>query len=634
MVRTRYVLDRMLAEGFLTPSVHQDLVHQDLVFQKGRFQYESNVVLDEVESRLSQAPFPALFSSLDIDNPSTAGISIVTTLDEATQRATHALWHHLSEIGPALEGEALAGFRLADSESPRFDPSRKIAVGSYHAAKYKSDNPLTLQLPNGTCVVDKQALQRAANIVARSNTASLRARGGTKEREQVVALLKSGTPVMVSIRTAGKEALCDLEQRPLLQGAALVLENGRIRAMVGGNDNRNFNRAITAKRQLGSIWKPVLYNAAMQLGWAPTDAIDNRSNVFHFEGTWYYPRADHDNLDWTSLSWLGTRSENLGSIWLMTHLTDHLGPQQFQRLASSLGLTRGEDEEWMTFVRRIRDEEGVISTKERLPEIAFRAAQLEMLGDMDEDSLEARALRSLFYGRGIEKESENVKKAGQRVDVKLRALGRSYRALASVGTTCLKQLKVLNESVEQAAVELSETEVASSETEWFTDRAPDFSVFSEVGHRDGLLLCGVEDDAADTLTNEKWMDWVRGDEPMPAIRDALVGGEVRMETLTRLHASMKRRILIWSAADPYEIDVLQYHPDYRILVGLRYMDKLARTFGVKDRLPPVLSMPLGAIDISLEEAATLYQGLSDGQTWSFQAKQRPVKSLRQVTRHS
>ncbi len=244
MVRTRYVLDRMLAEGFLTPSVHQDLIHQDLVFQKGRFQYESNVVLDEVESRLSQAPFPALFASLDIDNPSTAGISIVTTLDEATQRGTtHALWHHLSEIGPALEGEALAGFRLADSESPRFDPSRKIAAGSYHAAKFKSDNPLTLQLPNGTCVVDKQALQRAANIVARSNAASLRSRGGKKELEQVVALLKTGTPVMVSIRKAGKEALCDLEQRPLLQGAALVLENGRIRAMVGGNDNRNFNRA-------------------------------------------------------------------------------------------------------------------------------------------------------------------------------------------------------------------------------------------------------------------------------------------------------------------------------------------------------------------------------------------------------
>ena len=49
----------------------------------------------------------------------------------------------------------------------------------------------------------------------------------------------------------------------------------------------------------------MLYNAALQLGWAPTDAVDNRSNVFHLEGTWYYPRADHENEDWVSLGWLG-----------------------------------------------------------------------------------------------------------------------------------------------------------------------------------------------------------------------------------------------------------------------------------------------------------------------------------------
>ena len=616
MERTRYVLNRMLDEGFLTPSVHKDLSSRDLVFQKGRFQYESNVVLDEVESRLSQAPFPALFASLDIDNPSTAGISIVTTLDEAVQRgATHALWHHLSEIGPALEGNALAGFRLADNEAPRFDPSQKMAVGTFHAAKVERAEPLTLQLPSGTCQVDDEALQRAADIIARSKAANTWARGGKKERQQVRSLLTSGTPVMVSIRTAGDRPVCDLEQRPLLQGAVLALENGRIRAMVGGNDNRNFNRAVTARRQLGSIWKPVLYNAAMQLGWAPTDVIDNRSNVFHFEGTWYYPRADHDNVDWTSLAWLGTRSENLGSIWLMNHLTDHLGPQQFQRLASSLGLVRGEDEEWMTFVRRIRDEEGVISTKARLPEIAFRAAQLEMLGDMDPADPEAQLLRSLFYGRGIEKERTVVEKAGQRVAGKLQALGRSYRALAASGTTCLKQLQELSASIEQAS-ERGEDELFQPFDEPI-DNGPDFSAFTAIGERDGAWVCGDPGEDLNAIDAEMWGAWVSGEAPKPKIHDAIVGGEIRMGTLTKLHASMKRRILVWSAADPYEMDVLQYHPDYRILVGLRYMDKLARTFGVKQRLPPVLSMPLGAIDISLEEAATLYEGLMDGQTWSF-----------------
>ena len=126
MERTRYVLNRMLAEGFLTEAVHKDLTSQELVFQKGRFQYESNVVLDEVESRLSQAPFPALFASLDIDNPSTAGISIVTTLDEPIQRgATYGLWHHLSEIGPALGRRGFGRFSLGGQRSATFRSQQK-----------------------------------------------------------------------------------------------------------------------------------------------------------------------------------------------------------------------------------------------------------------------------------------------------------------------------------------------------------------------------------------------------------------------------------------------------------------------------------------------------------------------------
>ena len=76
--RTKYVLARMLDEGFLTPSAYAKLAEAPIPFQRGRFQYESSVIVDEVESRLGQAPFPQIFASLGIDNPSTAGVSIVT----------------------------------------------------------------------------------------------------------------------------------------------------------------------------------------------------------------------------------------------------------------------------------------------------------------------------------------------------------------------------------------------------------------------------------------------------------------------------------------------------------------------------------------------------------------------------
>jgi membrane peptidoglycan carboxypeptidase len=43
----------------------------------------------------------------------------------------------------------------------------------------------------------------------------------------------------------------------------------------------------------------------------------------------------------------------------------------------------------------------------------------------------------------------------------------------------------------------------------------------------------------------------------------------------------------------------------------------AAVYGVKSDLPPVMSLPLGAAEISLEEAALLIQGIATGQRWSF-----------------
>jgi penicillin-binding protein 1A len=66
-------------------------------------------------------------------------------------------------------------------------------------------------------------------------------------------------------------------QTAYLQGAVVSIDptNGHIRALIGGRDfnDSNFNRAVQASRQPGSAFKPFIYAAAIDNGFAPTDVI-------------------------------------------------------------------------------------------------------------------------------------------------------------------------------------------------------------------------------------------------------------------------------------------------------------------------------------------------------------------------
>jgi penicillin-binding protein 1A len=62
-----------------------------------------------------------------------------------------------------------------------------------------------------------------------------------------------------------------------LQGAIVVLDaaDGRVLALVGGRDFRQsgFNRAVDARRQVGSTFKPFVFAAALDRGYAPSQHV-------------------------------------------------------------------------------------------------------------------------------------------------------------------------------------------------------------------------------------------------------------------------------------------------------------------------------------------------------------------------
>src|SRR5262249_8612067 len=74
---------------------------------------------------------------------------------------------------------------------------------------------------------------------------------------------------VLSLTQDGK-AVVKLEQDSGAQGALLALDNvtGDVKALVGGRDfgQSKFNRATQALRQVGSLFKPYVYSAAVEAG--------------------------------------------------------------------------------------------------------------------------------------------------------------------------------------------------------------------------------------------------------------------------------------------------------------------------------------------------------------------------------
>ncbi len=647
-VRTAYVLGRMVETGAISQQEHDELVAQPLPFVRGHFRYERSVLLDAVEERLSRYPFPEVFTAAGIDNPSTAGLQIITTLDhDAQESAVYGLWHHLSELGPYLDGAGIEVFRLPEgdaqggplAEIPR---PRQFLPGVVQAVEGEGEQrTLLLDLggaPAGgerlVCRVDREGLERAAAVLLRAREADHRARVGQADVDSLLAALSSGTALRTSLREDGEQGLiCDLEASTELQGAVLVLQRGRIRAMVGGGDNRNFNRATQAERQLGSTWKPLIYHAALQLGWEPDDILDNRRNVFPFEGTWYYPRPDHDPEPAVSLAWAGTRSENLASIWLLFHLVDRLNPEQVRRLAELVGLWQQPGEGRKAYIVRIRDEYGVIALDSRREETLFDAARQAALADLAftghaEDEFE---LRTLHHGRGFATERARVMKSsgGAERRARLEALRRNFVELDAHAGVCRRQFGAVGSPLEWAVEEFMLGDVEPADVSWLYLR-----------ELDGELLCASEDPGAGHLPLAAVLDdpvalqdWTLLSRATTA-SDLLVDGVLHLSTVDALRVALDRQLQAHAELDPWEPELLYQHTDFRRMLSMRYLALLARSMGVEAEIPPVLSMPLGATEVSLVEAAQLYQGLLQGSSWRFPGMvytEGTVPGLRQVT---
>ena len=90
-----------------------------------------------------------------------------------------------------------------------------------------------------------------------------------------------------------------VSQHSKAQAAIIIMSpNGAVRAMVGGREESGtglFNRATQALRQTGSLFKPIVYAAALEIGYSPNDLVNDEQIIINLQGSNSWTPKNYSN---------------------------------------------------------------------------------------------------------------------------------------------------------------------------------------------------------------------------------------------------------------------------------------------------------------------------------------------------
>jgi penicillin-binding protein 1A len=259
--RNNYVLQRMADEGFITREEAEAAAARPLVVH-GQATPDRSIApyfVEEIRKDLEE--------KFTADELYQAGFQVRTTLDAELQEAANR----------ALD----QGLRRIDKRRSGYRKPARNVISEGHALDRFMTPRWTQPMLEGDVVP----------AVVTAVTGSARIRIGVYELDLPAAafawtrrtspadLFRIGDLIDVEIRAVrdGIPQAVALEQAPILEGALVAIDNrtGEIRAMVGGFsfDRSKFNRATQARRQLGSIFKPIVYTTAIDRGFTPVSVF-------------------------------------------------------------------------------------------------------------------------------------------------------------------------------------------------------------------------------------------------------------------------------------------------------------------------------------------------------------------------
>jgi len=147
------------------------------------------------------------------------------------------------------------------------------------------------------------------------------------------------TTLDLTIQTSAERAVRRIldrdESKGVRQAALVALDgDGRVRAMIGGASyaDSQFNRAVDARRQAGSAWKPFVYLAAVEAGYTPqTPVVDQPVQI----GNWSPKNYSGGYSGQMTLAQAVAQSTNT----VAAYVADQIGRDSVSRAARRLGIS-------------------------------------------------------------------------------------------------------------------------------------------------------------------------------------------------------------------------------------------------------------------------------------------------------
>lgn len=316
--RQQTVLSRMENEGYIKASEQEKALKQPIHLSSLRKGIEANkYFIEHVRKYLEEKYGTDLIYK--------GGLNVFTTLStKAQMAASRALQEGLRDIDKRRGWRGPVEHRKLDAqkELKKKDGGRVITT--------------TGDIVSGIVlkVGPKEAIIKARGVNGRLRLENARWASKTINPKtgrithindfSLYKILQPGDVVRVAFLPAKAGSVeFSLEQVPEVEGAVVSIEanSGFIRALVGGYEysKSEFNRAISAKRQPGSAFKPIIYAAAMDYGYTPASVILDEPATYKGgpKGDWTPENYDHKNHGPTRLRDALAYSRNVVTVKLV-----------------------------------------------------------------------------------------------------------------------------------------------------------------------------------------------------------------------------------------------------------------------------------------------------------------------------